>query len=298
MKKLLLSTLSVALLAGCSSNLSHLDSENALEKWYRYHEDTIHSTKLQDDQALAVFYRTDSVNPTGINVYVNGDYQASVLPNSYSPLAVCVNNALFSSSYVTNKKFGNRVDGERRQLNAGETYYFKLVDSKKGYPVFEAVSAEQAKADLAAANGEIRHTLPRTAGKNCEKIGEKKTLSASALWGLNKHSYADILPQGKKEIREFAAYLNGVNDISRIEISGFTDPEASDAYNQALSERRANTVRQALIKAGVKQEISATGYGETQLVVADCAAKHPTNRKARAACNLPNRRVEITTYVK
>lgn len=297
MKKLLLSTLSVALLAGCSSNLAHLDSENALEKWSRYHEDTIHSTKLQDNQALAVFYRNDEVNQTGVNVYVNGDYQASLSTNSYSPVAVCVVKPLFSSSYVTNKKFGNRVDGLRPQLNAGETYYFKLVDVN-GKPSFEAVSAEQAKADLAASQGEIRHTLPRTTSKTCEQIGKQKTLSASALWGLNKHSYADMLAQGKKEISEFAAYLNSANDISRIEISGFTDPEASDAYNQALSERRANTVRQALLKAGVKQPISATGYGETQLVIADCAAKHPTDRKARAACNLPNRRVEITTYTK
>lgn len=63
------------------------------------------------------------------------------------------------------------------------------------------------------------------------------------------------------------------------------------------SQRRADTVRKALLQAGVTQQISAKGYGETQLVVADCAVKH-ADRKARSACNLPNRRVEIITYVK
>lgn len=297
MKKLLLSTLLAALLVGCSSEPTHLDSDKALEKWYRYHEDSIHSTKLQDNQALAVFYRGDAVNQTNVNVYVNGDYQASLTTNSYSPVAVCAAKPLFSSSYVSYKNFGNRVDGVRQLLTAGETYYFKLIDVN-GKPTFEAVSATQAKADLAATKGEIRHTLPRTFNRECEQIGEQKTLSASALWGLNKYSYADILLEGKKEIAEFAAHLNENQEISRIEINGFTDPDASDVYNQVLSERRANTVRQALIQAGVKQPISATGYGETQLVVADCAAKHPTNRKARAECNLPNRRVEIVTYLK
>lgn len=295
MKKLLLPIIATSVLAACSSNF---DSQSALEHWNRYHEDSIRSIKLQDNQALAVFYRTEKLEGEGANVYVNGDYQASILQASYTPVAVCANKPLFSASRVTNKQFGNRTDGIRYELEEGKTHYFKLVQDNKGQLTFEAVPAEQAKAELAGMKGEIRHTLPRVATPNaCDVKADNKTLSAHALWGLNKHSYADMLSEGKKEIAEFAEYLKNNSQITRVEISGFTDPEASDRYNLALSQRRADTVRKALLQAGVKQEISATGYGETQLVVADCAAKH-SNRKARSACNLPNRRVEITTYTK
>lgn len=299
MKKIILSLLTVSALAACSStgdNNANYDSQHALENWNRYHEDSIKTKQLKDNQALAVFYRTEKLNGEGVNVYVNGDYQASLLENSYSPVAVCADKPLFSASRVTNQRFGNRTDGVRYELENGKTHYFKLIQKQSGQLSFDAVPAAQAQAELVGLKGEIRHTLPRVVNtQNCEPKSETKTLSANALWGLDKHSYADMLPQGKQELAEFAEYLKNSPEITRIDISGFTDPEGADGYNQALSQRRADTVRQVLKQAGVKQEISATGYGETRLVVADCAVKH-SNRKARAACNLPNRRVEIITY--
>lgn len=50
-----------------------------------------------------------------------------------------------------------------------------------------------------------------------------------------------------------------------VEIQGHTDSSGSEAYNQALSERRANAVRNALIQRGVEAErLRAVGFGESQ----------------------------------
>lgn len=179
MKKFLLPIIATSVLAACSSSY---DSKNALENWNRYHKDSIRSTNLKDNQSLAVFYRTDKLDGEGVNVYVNGDYQASVLAQSYSPVAVCADKPLFSASRVTNKQFGNRTDGVRYELEEGKTHFFKLVQDSKGQLTFEAVSADQAKAELGGMKGEIRHTLPRVVtGNACESVGEHKTLSAHAL---------------------------------------------------------------------------------------------------------------------
>lgn len=43
-----------------------------------------------------------------------------------------------------------------------------------------------------------------------------------------------MLPKGKQEIAEFAGFVKGNEQIDRIEVRGYTDPEAPDAYNQAL----------------------------------------------------------------
>jgi OOP family OmpA-OmpF porin len=51
----------------------------------------------------------------------------------------------------------------------------------------------------------------------------------------------------------------------KVEIAGHTDAVASDDYNQALSERRANAVRDFLISRGIAADrLTARGYGESQ----------------------------------
>ena len=54
---------------------------------------------------------------------------------------------------------------------------------------------------------------------------------------------------------------------AKIEIQGHTDWIGSDAYNQALSERRANSVRDYLVSQGIAAgRITTIGYGENQPV--------------------------------
>jgi len=55
-----------------------------------------------------------------------------------------------------------------------------------------------------------------------------------------------------------------------ITVAGHTDSTGSEAYNQTLSEQRANSVRNALIQRGVAPErITAIGYGEGQPIASN-----------------------------
>lgn len=280
-------------LTACSVN-----SNKALEHWTNYGSDSLSTSQLTDKQALAVFYRTADFQGEALNVYINGDYQASLLDKSYTPIAVCANNQLISASYTTNQKFGNRTQGSSHVLPVKEIAFFRATTDKTGNPTFERVEESVARAELKQLKGKTTHTLSRvTNNKACKDVVLSHTsLSAGALWGLNKDSYTDMLAQGKKEIAEFAEFVKGRDDIGRIEVRGYTDPDASVQYNLALSQRRADTVKKALEQAGVTQTIFAKGYGKANLVVADCALHK--NKAERAACNQPNRRVEITTYGK
>jgi outer membrane protein OmpA-like peptidoglycan-associated protein len=57
-------------------------------------------------------------------------------------------------------------------------------------------------------------------------------------------------------------------ELGGIRVAGHTDTSGAADYNMRLSERRANTVASALIKAGVPATIiSAEGYGQTDLAV-------------------------------
>ncbi len=70
-----------------------------------------------------------------------------------------------------------------------------------------------------------------------------------------------------------------------IVVAGHTDSRGSDSYNQALSERRANSVAQYLMQKGVAAaRIDAVGFGE----------KHPIADNGTAEGRALNRRVELS----
>ena len=84
-------------------------------------------------------------------------------------------------------------------------------------------------------------------------------------------------------------------DYNSVQVDGHTDPIGSAEYNQVLSERRADTVRNRLVEQGVPSDrVNAQGFGKTQLKVteADCAGAK--SREALIECFQPNRRVDVT----
>jgi OOP family OmpA-OmpF porin len=69
---------------------------------------------------------------------------------------------------------------------------------------------------------------------------------------------------------------------SRITIVGHTDTSGSAAYNQRLSEKRANVVAEALVDMGARREaIQVSGVGESDLAVPTRdGVREPKNRRA------------------
>jgi len=85
------------------------------------------------------------------------------------------------------------------------------------------------------------------------------------------------------KVTEIAAYLQQ-NPTVVVGIDGYSDPRGSDKYNQALSERRVNTIRDALMGAGVPAAKITTGaFGEMRLKCTDSTQE----------CWQSDRRVEV-----
>ncbi len=86
---------------------------------------------------------------------------------------------------------------------------------------------------------------------------------------------------GQSMVSKLAAYLRKTK--GKVVVEGHTDANGSAKYNEALSLRRANTVKAALARGGVKADRIATkGYGFTKLAVANAKtqAEHAKNRRA------------------
>ena len=75
---------------------------------------------------------------------------------------------------------------------------------------------------------------------------------------------ATLRPESKKALDELIALLNDNPNVT-IELSAHTDRIGSDEYNINLSQRRAQSVVDYLIKGGIdKDRLTAVGYGKSQ----------------------------------
>ena len=113
-------------------------------------------------------------------------------------------------------------------------------------------------------------------------------LSADVLFDFDKH---DLRPEAVPSLEKVAVVLRA-HANSPVTIDGHTDGKGSDAYNQPLSEKRAQAVRAWLVKNGGSSaaRITTKGWGKTKPIVPNTrpdGSDDPDGRKK-------NRRVEIT----
>ena len=91
---------------------------------------------------------------------------------------------------------------------------------------------------------------------------------------------ATLRPEGRALLDSAMSLLNAEAGI-RVEIQGHTDPIGTDAYNEGLSLRRANAVRDHLISLGIAaSRMTTRAFGESQPVADnDTAAGRQQNRR-------------------
>lgn len=82
-----------------------------------------------------------------------------------------------------------------------------------------------------------------------------------------------IRPESDKELNELFEYMS-LKKTLVVEIAGHTDNVGSPESNQKLSEDRANSVKQYLVKKGIAaNRVVAKGYGDTQPVADNGSAE-------------------------
>jgi outer membrane protein OmpA-like peptidoglycan-associated protein len=130
--------------------------------------------------------------------------------------------------------------------------------------------AAQATADLAA-----------FASVKQEARGLVITLSGSVLFATNR---SDLLPSAQAKLAEVGTALTKQDVESKITVEGHTDSQGQATYNQDLSQRRAQSVRDFLVSRGIASDrVTAQGFGLTRPIADNASPEGRAN----------NRRVEI-----
>ncbi|WP_237219639.1 OmpA family protein [Sphingomonas arenae] len=206
--------------------------------------------------------------------------------------AVALSTALVTTSACTT----NPETGNRRLSNTG---LGAIIGAGAGYLLGDIVGGRNSRTEQivgagigAIAGGAVGRYMDQqeaelrreTAGTGVDVIrqGDDIILRMPSGITFDVDRY-DVKPQFQSTLNEVANTLAQYQQ-TYIDIYGHTDSTGSDAYNQSLSERRAQSVASYLSSRGVAPARMATrGFGETQ-PIADNATEYGRSQ---------NRRVEI-----
>lgn len=130
---------------------------------------------------------------------------------------------------------------------------------------------------------------PAPAPVPAEMASQAINFSADTLFAFEK---SVLKSEGRVALDGFVSQLNDVQYES-IFVTGHTDRFGGDEYNQKLSERRADAVKDYLVSSNVEaSRVKAEGKGETQPVTRPGECVGPQSVKV-IACLQPDRRVHI-----
>jgi len=183
----------------------------------------------------------------------------------------------------------NRLDADRTvgntSVNLGAILRFGAPA-----PVVVAEPTPEPAAPVAVAPEPTPAPLPVVPA--CNEKFQTVEVSAEKLFGFDKSSLRD---DGKAELDSAIQKIKAHPALTLVMVTGHTDRIGSEAYNQKLSEQRANQVKEYMVANGVDESrLQAVGKGESEPVVA-CEGKRG---QAAIECLAPNRRVVISAEEK
>lgn len=295
-------------ISGCTAmGSSGIDNEGDSRRvgnvmWNNQVDTDVHellAAEVDSDETRLIFIRKndDDVEQTSANISVNNRYQVSLHPNNYTAVNSCVGTNQLSAHATGFKDNNLLADKKDYQLDGGQTYFFYIDMDETGGSSLERITTDSALPLLETKRYQT-HQISRVV-PNCAApvvpvvapiieaapvvpvLAEKVTIELEVLFETDK---AIVRPEYYSKISEVAEFMTQYPN-TMVTIEGHTDSRASERYNQALSQRRVNAVKEVLIaQFGVDSErLSAIGYGEVQPRASnDTAAGRQLNRRVIA----------------
>ncbi|MEA9412535.1 OmpA family protein [Flavobacterium sp. PL02] len=192
---------------------------------------------------------------------------------------------LFDSKFNLLKEvYSNDNGAYTHEVVCEENYYVRVL--QKDYETKEVnVTTSQIKGKTQQDFALSKKVKTITTGDDLAKVFGISNIH----FELNK---SNINPIAEHDLAKIIAVMNEYPTM-KVDIRSHTDSRASIAYNQKLSEKRAQATMKYLIKKGIdKSRLTAKGYGESQLInscndgVSCTEEQHLANRRSEFIINM------------
>ncbi len=260
------------LVAGCTSHNSTGGGAKGNERhvkhvrWFKQDERDVQSyvdQAIPQNSASVYFFRQldDDDVQTSANLSVNGRFQSSLQPGSFSQTFTCTGVNEIGATVTGLKNNDLTSTATPYNMESGKTYFFMVdADGEMGNATVTSVDRDVA---LNAMQGMTRqsHQISRVV-PNCPVAPAR--IELKVLFDTDK---SFVKQKYYPEIQRVSDYMRQYPNTTAV-IEGHTDSRASDRYNQALSQRRVDAVKAVLVnRFGVDaSRLQAIGYGESRPV--------------------------------
>jgi outer membrane protein OmpA-like peptidoglycan-associated protein len=174
-----------------------------------------------------------------------------------------------------------KAEAEKAKAEAEVARAAALVEQQKAEQ--ETEKARQAAADAIRQKEEMRARLLNQLNQVLETKDTDRGLVVSMPDVLFDSGQYTLKPAARERLARVAGIVTAYPELM-FEVEGHTDSTGSDDYNQLLSEKRAATVRDYMVNAGVSiNNVVARGFGSTR----------PAAENTTSAGRKLNRRVEM-----
>lgn len=257
-----------------------------------------------------VFIRPKSnhelASKSSTNIAIDDRFLVSIQDGHYTSSAVCAGNVQLSAVATGVNINDLSADPLLVSVRPREVQYFVVKTHSNYVPTLEQVDANTARSLLQDTYRQ-GHQISRVNVHNCPQpiviapttppppvfvpppVTEPAVVPTLRLDIHFDHDKSNIKPQFEGEVDKAARFLAQYPHADAI-IEGHTDSNGTDEYNQRLSQRRAETVKQALIhKHGVNpSRLTAVGYGESRPIATNNTADgRYTNRRVMVVIPKP-----------
>lgn len=175
-----------------------------------------------------------------------------------------------------------RAEEERQREEAAQQAVLDSVARAAALARTEATQEAERRAEAERTAAELQSRLYASISAIMETRKGARGLVA-ALSGVNFETNKAILkPVAREKLSKLSGVLLGFPGDYKLEIEGHTDSTGTDAYNQQLSQARAQSVRDFLVQQGIPAERipSTQGYGRTRPIAPnDTRANREKNRR-------------------
>lgn len=242
--------------------------------WQTSTPESLSIPSLHSNQAVLVFVRKNQSlgKDSSTNIAINNRFLTSLHDGHYSRDVVCAGNIQIST--LPTQAHSNNLAANPVNLNlaAGQVYYVYVELDAQFRPHLTPLSQAQAQPLLSSSQKQT-HLVSRTL-QNC---------AAPQIAAVNPSLRLDVLFDTAKANPKRASYAEIARAAqwlaqypqAQIVVEGHTDSNGDAQKNQALSQRRAEAVRNVLItQYGINAvRITAQGYGESAPVADNSSAQ-------------------------
>lgn len=205
-------------------------------------------------------------------------------------------NLRASEAVIANAKAErDRVELEARTRDANIAQRQALVATRAAQAAEQQAMASQAEAAAASQRANESAALAQSLAAQLADLQTQVTNRGMVVTlgdVLFETGSARLREPGVRAVDRLATFMREHPERT-VAVEGYTDSMGSEVFNQELSERRATTIRNALIAAGVTSErISVRGYGKAYPIASNGdATGRQMNRRVEVVISDPNGRI-------